>query len=183
LAVFASLAVASYGALNAVLKTRDHTSEVSIALQRLQMGLTILQRDFMQLTYTPARDEYGDSMLPILTPTDKSSLIELTHTGWHNPAGQVRSTLQRVAYTLEENTLYRQYWPQLQRGPQAEPVQAALLEDIQEVEFEFMDKDRDRWHNQWPPANPGVTGMPVAVRLTITFMNDTKLVRLFGVAQ
>src|SRR5690606_21992482 len=116
-------------------------------------------------------------------PTDKSSLIEFTHSGWHNPAGQVRSNLQRVAYTLEENTLYRQYWPQLQRGPQAEPVQAALLEDIQEVGFEFLDKDGDRWHDQWPPANPGIVGLPVAIRLTITFMNDTKLVRLFEVVQ
>lgn len=184
LAVFASLAVASYGSLNAVLKTRDHTGEASESLQRLQMSVTILQRDFMQLINTTVRDEYGDQLPPIYTPTDDSSLIELTHSGWRNPANHIRSNLQRVAYVLEDKTLYRQYWPQLHRGSQQVPVQATLLEDVEEVEFEFLDQDRDRWHNQWPPPNlSGNSGLPVAIRLTITFVDETELVRLFGVTQ
>ncbi|MBN1378625.1 MAG: type II secretion system minor pseudopilin GspJ [Gammaproteobacteria bacterium] len=183
MAVFAALAVAAYGSLNSVLKTRDHTSKAAVSLQRLQMGMTILQRDFMQLTDTSARDEYGDLLSPFITPSDNSNLLEFTHSGWNNPTNQPRSNLQRVAYELEDNTLYREYWPQLQPGSRQEPVRAILLEDIEEVEFEFLDRSKDRWHAEWPPLNSTSTDLPVAVRLTITFTNETEIVRLFGINQ
>ena len=183
LAVFAALAVASYGSLNSVLRTRDHTSEVSKSLQHLQMGITIMQRDFLQLIDTGVRDQYGDMLPAVYTPTDNSdSLIELTHIGWRNPANQPRSSLQRVAYFLKDNALYRRYWRQLQRGPDNEPVEAKLLQNIEDVKFEFLEQVNGRWQSEWPPTNlTNRYNLPVAIRLTITFMNETKLVRIFGI--
>ncbi len=184
MAVFAFLAVASYSSLNIMLKTRDKTDQAAKSLQRLQMSMTIMQRDLMQLVNTPITDEFGDRLPPIFTPTNNSSLLEFTRSGWRNPASQLRSNFQRVAYALEDNTLYRHHWRRLHRASQEEPIKAVLLRDIEEVEFEFLGEDKNRWLADWPPMTlSGDPGIPVATRVTITFSDDSEAIRIFGVNQ
>lgn len=181
-AVFGFLAAASFTTLNSVLKTREFNDNATESLRQLQMSMTILQRDFMQLTDTSINDEYGDPLPPIYTPTDNSSLVEFTHSGWHNPANRPRSNLQRVAYVLEDGKLYREYWPQLHRGRELQPIRAVLLKNVEEVEFEFLDENKERWQEQWPPPNlDQAPGLPIATRITITFKDETQIIRLFGV--
>jgi general secretion pathway protein J len=148
------------------------------------MSLTIVQRDLQQLTDTTVRDEFGDALLPVWTPTNNPNLLEITRSGWQNPANQPRSHLQRVAYALEDNTFYRKYWRQLHRGAEQEPIQAVLVKDVEEVEFEFLDQNQERWHTEWPPlSTAGTGGLPLAIRLTITFIDESKVVRVVSVNQ
>ena len=55
------------------------------------------------------------SSLPCAPTRASRQLADLTHSGWSNPAGVPRSTLQRVAYRLEDNKLRRDYWVVLDR--------------------------------------------------------------------
>lgn len=183
--IFAILAVASFGSLNSVLSSREHTGAAADKLHQLQLGMTIMQRDFSQLIEASITNEYGDRTHAFIFGQDQTNserLIEFTRSGWSNPADHMRSTLQRVAYSLEENTLYREYWLRLNRGPDEEPVRAALLEGIDNIEFEFEDAGQN-WHDSWPPlnANTDYVGLPQTVRVTLYFENEQELSRLFDI--
>ena len=45
-------------------------------------------------------------------------------------AGQTRSTLQRVGYRLDEGTLYRLYWSELDRALESKANEAQLLDGV-----------------------------------------------------
>lgn len=181
-AIFAVLAVVSYSGLNSVLQTREHVAKAAEQLHELQIGTAIMQRDFVQMTNRWIRNEYGDPQ-PALVTGDTRWLIEFTRSGWPNPANSPRSTLQRVAYELEDKTLYRAYWPRLHRGPEEPVLRGELLTGVDNVEFEFQ-TDSDTWHDQWPPLNASsLPPLPLAVRVTIDFTDDTRMIRLFAITR
>ena len=53
--------------------------------------------------------------------------LEFTRAGWSNTAGLPRPTLQRVGYRLDQDGLWRDHWPVLDRTLALEPVRAKLL--------------------------------------------------------
>ena len=69
--------------------------------------------------------------LPSLTTANTANLVEFTRTGWRDAATLLqvvteddqqiprRSSLQRVAYRLEDEVLYRDYWRVLDRAGQS----------------------------------------------------------------
>ena len=65
--------------------------------------------------------------------------VEFTRAGWTNTAGLARPTLQRVAYRLDQDGLWRDYWPVLDRTQASEPVRIKLLGGVRAVTFRFMD--------------------------------------------
>ena len=186
-AIFAVLAVVSFGSLNSVLRSREHIDAANKKLHQLQLGMTIMQRDFTQLIDASITNEFGDIGYPIIFSKDESEsnrLIEFTRSGWSNPADSLRSTLQRVAYTLEEKTLYREYWHRLNRGPDDLPVRSALLEGIDNIEFEFEDAGQN-WHERWPPltASSNYVGLPQTIRVTLYYEDEREVIRLFDLPQ
>ena len=179
-AIFAILATLSYGGLNSVLKNRVVTDEQAAQLHQLQIALTIMQRDFQQLTNQTARDEFGDRRSALFVDANSEALIEFTRSGWRNPAGQLRGTQQRVRYLLEEEQLYREYWPHLHRGPETETIRATLLDAVQDVTFNYRDANGG-WHDTWPPLTQRTTALPNMVRLNLEFSNDVTLSRDFPI--
>ena len=179
--VFAAVSMISFTTLDSILNSREHIEKINEDFQKLQMALTILQRDFNQIAFAPIRDEYGDPREAIEMNDGTDRLIEFSRSGWNNPGGRLRSTMQRVGYTLEDNTLYREYWLQFNRAAEEQSVRAALLKDIETVEFEFLDND-EQWHDQWPPINfSGNMILPEAIRINITFVNEDELSRVFDI--
>jgi general secretion pathway protein J len=155
LAIFALLAVMAYGGLSSVLRTREVTESRADALNQLVMVYRMMQRDIEQLVPRRIRDEFGDVQQPLVGGSTIGRVIELTHGGWRNPIGQQRSTLQRVAYRIDdEGTLIREYWVALDRAQDAEPLEQELLEGVKSVEFRFVDADNE-WQTEWPPARLG----------------------------
>ena len=64
-------------------------------------------QDFASLEPRPVREPLGDSLRACAARRRAHATAgELTHSGWTNPAGVPRSTLQRVAYRLEDNKLH-----------------------------------------------------------------------------
>jgi len=112
-------------------------------------------------------------------------LADLTRSGWSNPAGVPRSTLQRVAYELDDQKLRRDYWLMLDRTLDAEPVSAVLLEQVREVKLRFLDGNQT-WHEQWPPlgysAPDAPRVLPIAVEITLELEDWGRIVRLVEVA-
>lgn len=131
-------------------------------------AMNMLEQDFLQLSFRRIRDEYGDEQARFLI--SGSGGAEFTRSGWVNPLGHQRSELQRVAYFMFENQLFRRYWNVLDRSKDSEPIDQLLLRNVQSIEFEVIDK-AGREHYLWPPVVSEETGRSidplVAVRVTM----------------
>ena len=168
LAVFAVLAVMAYGGLNQVLMTRSAVDDQAEALRSLQRCYLVLARDIEGVVPRPVRDELG-SERPALASGGGAAgaLLELTRGGWRNPAGQPRSSLQRVAWRLDEERLVRYQWLVLDRVQDSQPLEQPVIEGVEQAEFRFLDRE-GQWQGQWPPPNvQGDAGLPRAVEVNL----------------
>jgi general secretion pathway protein J len=132
------------------------------------------------------REPLGGTTEPSLhSDTRTEALADLTHSGWSNPAGLPRSTLQRVSYRLENNRLRRDYWTVLDRPMTAEPASTVLIDKVRAISFRYMDANGG-WHDQWPPQGfsaPNATrALPIAVEFTLELEDWGKIVRLVEVS-
>src|SRR5262249_21294483 len=137
----------------------------------VQSTIQRMSEDFSMIEPRPVREPLGDELDPALRADKRTeTLAELTRSGWSNPAGVTGSTLQRVAYRLQDNKLERAYWNALDRTMSAEPTSTVLLDQVRAVSFRFMDLNQG-WHEQWPPL--GTSGpdalylRPIAVEITL----------------
>ena len=187
LAIFAVIAIMAYGGLSTVLQVHSHLEQQGTQLAQLQIAFTWLERDLEQIVSRSIRDEYGEKQ-----PAIQGNLqqLELTRAGWRNPAQQPRSTLQRVAYHLEDNSLWRSYWQVLDRAQDSRPLQVDLLSNLTEFKLRYLDSHL-QWHEQWPPSEILETPpteiqnqiQPTlkAIEVTVTVVGWGQLTRLFRV--
>jgi general secretion pathway protein J len=112
-------------------------------------------------------------------------LAELTRAGWSNTAGQQRSTLQRVTYSLVDDVLKRSYTTSLDTVLATQPLVQDLFSKVKTVQLRYLDGNQT-WQTQWPPPNlPSPENLwvrPVAVEITIEFKDWGRVQRLIEVA-
>ena len=93
-----------------------------------------LCQDLEQLEPRPIREPLGDGRIPALQATDTLEYrLQLTRAGWSNTAGLARPTLQRVGYRLDQDGLWRDHWPALDRTLVVEPVKVQMLDGVRSV--------------------------------------------------
>jgi general secretion pathway protein J len=149
--VFAVVALMAYGGYNQLTRQDEIVDRNASRTRAIQSTVQRMAEDFTMLEPRPVREPLGDSIDPALRADKRTeTLAELTRSGWSNPAGVSRSTLQRVAYRVQDNKLERAYWNALDRTMSAEPTSAVLLDKVKTVAFRFMDQNQS-WHTQWPP--------------------------------
>ena len=186
MAIFAVLSALAYGVLNQTLLNSEILSSRMDRLKAIQKTVRTISDDFIQLAPRPVRRDIGEGYSAALT-TDLQSVyaLELTRGGWSNLIVLPRSTLQRVAYRLEENELIRYHWNVLDRTLSNEPQAVALLDEVESVAFRFLQANNE-WTERWPPANqPGPTGFkqrPRAVEVVLTLQREGEISRLIEVA-
>ena len=186
MAIFAVLSALAYGVLNQTLLNAEILSSRMDRLKAIQKTVRTISDDFIQLAPRPVRLDIGEGYSAALT-TDLQSVyaLELTRGGWSNLIVLPRSTLQRVAYRLEENELIRYHWNMLDRTLSNEPRAVALLDEVESVAFRFLQTNNE-WTERWPPANqPGPSGFkqrPRAVEVVLTLQREGEISRLIEVA-
>ncbi len=148
MAVFALLSVMAYGGLRSVLESRQGLQLASERLTQLQLALLLLERDLGQASARDVRGDSGKFFAPLQSPAD-GYLIEFTSDGWANPLATPRSSLRRVAYSLEEKHLIRYTWPVLDRSYSVEPLSAKLIEGVTGLSLRMLDS-KGEWHSDWP---------------------------------
>ncbi|MDX1454029.1 MAG: type II secretion system minor pseudopilin GspJ [Gammaproteobacteria bacterium] len=152
-AVFALLAAMAYGGLNAMIRQKEITEASQQELADFRRAITLLERDLAQVQARPIRDAVSGQPVPALTGGVAGFwAIELTRGGWRNPAGLQRSTLQRVAWSLEGGELVRLSWPVLDQAQDATPLRVVVLEDVEALDFRYLDAGNE-WQEQWPSIN------------------------------
>ena len=185
-AIFVIVGALAMGGYNELVKQSDIVEASNKRSRQVQSAIQRLVQDFATLEPRPVREPLGESFRPALRADARSEeLAELTHSGWANPAGMPRSTLQRVIYRVEDKKLVREYWYVLDRTMSGEPASAVVLNDVERATFRFLDNNR-RWHEQWPPIGysaPDVLRVrPIAVEITLELEDWGEIKRLVEVA-
>lgn len=167
LAIFSILSLMLMTALHSVINSEAKAEEKAERLRNTQMALLILSRDLEQTINRPILSEKGT---PDLAFTGDNMNINFTHMGYANFDKTLpRSTLQRVQYRLDEKSLSRNTWDDLDLAPKAEMHSRQLLTNIEKLVFEYVDNE-GRLHDTWPEKE-GSTDLPRALQVTISMQN------------
>jgi len=160
LGIFAVLGLASSQLMTRIIEVRDTVSARGARLAELQRAMDVLQRDVLQATQRPVRDELGDELPALRVAPDVP--LELTRLGQRNPLALPRSEAIRTAYVLADGALVRLIWPVLDRANDTLPLRQTLLTDVDAFEVEIVDVSGNE-HGYWPPV--GDVGEDPATRL------------------
>ncbi len=185
ISIFGVIMAMAYGALRHIADTAHHLEQRSEQLADLQRAFFIINKDLQQLVDRKIRDQFGDEQPALIV--DGEGRVEFTRAGWRNPLGQLRSSLQRVAYRLEEGVLYRDYWRVLDRAQDSEPLSSDIMHNIEAFEVELLPPGSEEWQTSWPPYSNNseqvAAPLPKMVKVNITLEGVGNIWRFYTVAQ
>jgi general secretion pathway protein J len=186
IAIFAIVGMMAMLGYNELVSQSERIDAGAGRTRAVQSAILRMSQDFAELEPRPVRQALGQDLDPALRAMPSGDeLIELTRSGWSNPAGVPRPTLQRVSYRLDGEKLWRDYWPVLDRTMNVEPVSVMLLDGVKAISVRYMGQDRD-WKEQWPPlgfSGPNARSvLPLAVEINIELDDWGKLQRVVEVS-
>ena len=169
--IVAFIGAMALGGLNAVVGQESQARIQTERLAALQRALRLMTNDFGGAMPRFVRDELGTPCkeLPLVADGRIGYLIQLTRSGWPNPANLPhRGTLQRV----------------LGQEPRTEE----LLTGVKDVKLLFYDAGdgAGEWQQQWPPlrdANTTAGDRPRAIQVTLELDDWGTIERLIEVVQ
>jgi general secretion pathway protein J len=180
MAIFATIAVISYRGLSSMLKTGKAVELDATRLKEVQTAMLFMQRDLLQSVNRPIREEYGSVIAALRSNDQGNVLLEFTHGGRRNPAGFLRSSLQRVGYGIDDDeNLIRYIWPVLDRSQDTKAAKHELLSNVDDIKFRFLNAS-NTWEDSWPPITTSnkVIPMPHAVEISIDLKDWGRIKRL-----
>jgi general secretion pathway protein J len=172
IAIFAIVGVMSLTGYTQLQRQSEYQEQRLERVREVQRAVQTIAQDLTQLEPRPIREPIGDQRVPALLAGDSVEYkIEFTRAGWSNTAGLPRPTLQRVAYRLNQDGLWRDHWRVLDRTQTAEPARLNLLKGVQSVTFRFLTPTRE-WVDRWPVLQGPATleqerARPAAIEVTL----------------
>ncbi|MFV2004615.1 MAG: type II secretion system minor pseudopilin GspJ [Gammaproteobacteria bacterium] len=184
--IFAIMAIMAYGGLDNVIQNSKSSQQALKRLQQVQRSVAVLDRDFSQIVQRSIRDEYGVTQPYLFSGKNIDDLVEFTRGGRVNPANLVRSSLLRVTYRFDDETLVRLQWPQLDRAQGIKPKKTTIIDGVEKVTIRFLD-EKGQWRTQWPPLNSASTGQqgskpkrPSAIEIVLQLNDWGDIRRLYA---
>jgi general secretion pathway protein J len=196
LAITAFVSMMAYTSLSTVMTGVERLRENTDRIYEINRAFMILSRDLRQFTDRPVRDEFGE-LEPAFSGGELARFaLSFTRTGWHNPNGHPRSNLQRVNYRLEDDGLWRDTYPVLDRVADTEPDSVLLLQGVESLQVAFLGTleelemqsgsaalDTRNWAENWVSdgSAPGTTLLPpVAVEIRLQLQEWGEMRRLYA---
>lgn len=196
LAITAFVSMIAYTSLSTVLTGVERLRENTDRIYEVNRAWMIISRDLRQVVNRPVRDEFGESEPALAGGVQARFALSFTRTGWHNPNGHPRSYLQRVNYRLEDEALWRDTYPVLDRAGDTEPDTVLLLEGVEDLRLAFLGSletlqtqsgsttlDTASWVENWVPDSsaPGVgLASPIAVEISLQLQDWGEMRRLYA---
>jgi len=166
LTIFALLSMAGVallrGGVSAQAQVRDHLDR----LADVQVALAALDADLGQATVRNSRTESG-TLAPAffaagVQEAEREPVMQFVRTGWSNPSGAPRPSVQKVEYWWRGGRIERVGYARIDGAAPDEP--AVLLDGVKSVSVRFRNA-RGEWLNDWRPTQPDM--LPRLVELTI----------------
>ena len=180
--LLAVIGAAGFTMLVQMNKTRGVVIGQADRLTELQRTFYWMNEDFSQAVDRPVRSASDDRIAAFLFNLQGDSMIELSRSGWTNPAREVspaRSDMQRVSYSLDEDRLIRSYWYHLDTTDEEPTKRRQLLENVEDMSLRFLDREGS-WHDSWPPLDLEESGMPAAIEVRLQLEDLGSINRLFA---
>lgn len=182
--IFAIIAAISYSALNNFLDARAHINSENERLRALQTMFVLLEQDLRYAVNRTVRDEYGDVEPAFVGGADRplaaGERLRLT-TVRPAPVGGGAHQVTRVAWRLNDGTLYRVAWRVLDRDIDSEGYQRRVMGNIDDIGFRFFsydDGDELRAEPEWVEG----ADLPAGVEVTVLPEDEAEYQRVFEVA-
>ncbi len=194
MAITALVAVVSYSALSAALVSAERLRVSAQRAQEIGQVMAMLSRDIRQTASRTVIDEFGQRTPAVMGGELGRDMLTVTRAGWHNSTGAPRGTLQRVDWWLEEETLWRGYFPVLDITPGTERIETAVLDGVERFEVRFLPNvaaleinrddviDRRNWEDSWvADLSQPDQGLPppAAVEVTMEVSGLGEVTRLY----
>lgn len=151
MAIFAVVSAMTFQGLQTSLVVQQKVTGRSDELNDIQLLMTLMFDDFLNMSRRPIREALGNKIRPYFerdieeySATDSYDCpVAFTRAG-AEPGGLVRAGIYRVAYCLQADELYRLSWPVLDRAQDSEPAESLLLQRVEQFEVEVGDEIDDR---------------------------------------
>lgn len=160
--VFAILSASAYVALDALSYAASGHRDRSEDFGALQVAVARLDADLRQLAARPVASAAGRTE-PALAGEPRS--LTGTRSGWTNPAGVKRSTLQRFGWQRAGTELQRIRWPVTDRVDDSQLLTETVLPGIESLAFSYRD-NAGGWQERWPP-DESLARLPSAIEVVI----------------
>lgn len=168
--IFTIVSIIMSKALQTVFRSQHQVEMSSTRFAELNLALTLMANDLDQIIDRPVNVNTIVENSVIGTNT----ILTFTHAGLSNPLGQeTRSTLQRTRYLLQQNQLQRITWPALDQTPYTKSSTRIMLNDINHLEFEYLNKD-NQFQYKWTDAE-----LPRAIRVSFEIEGLGRMSQLF----
>lgn len=184
--IFAIIGAMAMGGLNAIIGQSTQAQENTARLAKLQRAMRLLTNDLGSLEPRRTRDDRtaGGEYLPYVT-NDLSFAIQGTRGGWRNPAGlPFRGTQQRFQYRLDDEKLYREYWPSVDHYLSEKPKSEELLTGVTSLKVWSYASPQERF-DRWPPLRTTVPSedRPKAIQVILELEDWGEIERWVEVTQ
>jgi general secretion pathway protein J len=170
IAIFSMLALGANALLANVTKSNELSAAREGQFEQLQRAMLIMERDFLQIQQRIPRTQGIENNLVITGGEFEFESdaygIGFVRGGWRNPQLRLkRSSLQNVAYRLQEKRLERLHTNYVDVTIGTEPYVRILLEDVTDFKVELLRdiKSNLKWSETIPAAE-----LPYAIAITIT---------------
>ncbi|MEL0642458.1 type II secretion system minor pseudopilin GspJ [Pseudoalteromonas aliena] len=179
LGIFAFVIIATHQILDSTTKAKDASDDKIAELNGLQTTFRLMDQDFSQMTKRAVRNESGDVQEQYLLAgryvlESQYDGIAFVRDGWVNPINLLpRSELQAVGYRVLDDNLERVYRVYVDQLDNMEPRVQRILENVEELKFEFLD-DKNAWQEQWE-----IKALPKAVAVTLQQIEAEPIRRVF----
>ncbi|TRY33273.1 type II secretion system protein GspJ [Aliiglaciecola sp. M165] len=172
-AIFTLIGLASTSVLTSVIDSDEISERRFSKLQELQRAMITIERDLLQAVPRVIRIEGQDNNLVMSGGKDlfesEAFGLGFVRAGWQNPQLMLpRSTLQSVAYRLQEGRLERLFGNYVDNVIGYEPKVRVLLTGIEDFQVSFLLEaeedlnDEDVWEDNFSQG-----AIPIAVSIRI----------------
>jgi len=167
IALFSMISLSSFTIFNTVIKSDESSKTRTARINELQRGFLLIERDLLQIAKRSVRLN-GEAPTNDFLHTDSNSFSNSENTlafvrhGWTNPGLMLpRSSMQSVAYQLNEETFERLHFNFVDAVQGQEPKVRKLISNVEALSFEFFYDDE--WQSK---IKDKVLPQAIAVELT-----------------
>ena len=180
LMVFAILATVTASSLYHAFNTRSRVNAQAERLTSLQLAISLMQQDFIQVVERPVR---GNDMSLFPAFIGQEQYVEFTRDGLINPGAiEQRSSLKRIALLCDGGQLLQRTWSSLDSPDRNHYEDRVLMEKISDCHFNYLTRTLQtltQWREQAISQNQIREPLPKAVQVNFTVENWGELNMLF----
>ena len=184
--ILSILSITAVSGLNAVLRSQSQQVGVAHQLQALQFTYTWLEQDLNEYVTRDVLNAHGERLPSLMLSSDYElnkvgvpGIIQLVLTRGGIKEPRNLSSLQRVAYALQDKQLIRYTWPVLDAVNTTVVESRILLHNIARIQLRYL-SERGTYYNNWRDYT-GTALLPQAIEWQITDEEGRAVTWLFPI--